>query len=74
MYWPGSNIVKSTNNAFTMTFESVMASPSEIRKAINAANGHKARKTQQENGTGFAGNHLKALSKKARAKIRAEGV
>lgn len=69
VYWPGTSIVRSTNNAFSWAPESVMATPQELVKATKQKNAEQARSTQIERCSGFGGNTLKGLSKKAREQL-----
>ena len=64
-FWPGTRIVKSTNNGFTLPARTSFASPAEQCKATKHAkqleNSHE---TQKERGTGFGHATLKGLSKR----------
>lgn len=70
VYWPGTKIVKSLDNGFTIKAgPSLMASPAEETKARAQVNAEKARKTQIDRRNGFGGHILGGLSKKAEAQL-----
>lgn len=70
--WPGTKIVKSTDNGFTRKpGPSLMASPAEETKARAQSNAEQARKTQIERNNGFGGHaSIRGLSRKADAHLR----
>lgn len=70
--WPGTNIVKSTNNAFTvkpaeMTQEELIVEKRRVTRQKNAAKGHA---TQKKRGVGFGHATMTGLSKRAVAQLK----
>lgn len=70
IYWPGTSIVKSTNNGFTIPKNSVYANdPVEAGKATLARKQNAAdhsKEAQKARGTGFGHATLKGLSKRGK--------
>ena len=66
--WPGTDIVKSTNNAFTSKQRPLTpAEKNLMTRQKNAAKGHA---TQKKRGTGFGAATMKGLSKRAEAQLK----
>lgn len=66
--WPGTDIVKSTNNAFTIKpYELTPQEKGRLTLQENAAKGHA---TQKKRGTGFGAATMKGLSKRAEAQLK----
>ena len=68
-YWPGTNIVKSTGNAFTERPERVMATPQELAKARSQA-AARSNEEQRAAGKGFGHVTMGGLSKRAVAQLK----
>lgn len=64
-FWPGTNIVKSTGNAFTLPARTTFVSPSEQCKATKHAKQlDNSNEAQKARGTGFGHVTLDGLSKR----------
>lgn len=68
-FWPGTNIVKSTGNAFTERPAVVMATPQEQARARSQA-AARSNEEQREAGAGFGHVTMGGLSKRAQAQLK----
>jgi hypothetical protein len=70
-FWPGTDIVKSTNNGFTLKpREMTPAEKGAMTSRQNAAKGHA---TQRKLGVGFGAATMGGLSKRAEAQLKNVG-
>lgn len=66
--WPGTDIVKSTGNAFTIKpYEMTAAEKGSLTSRENALKGHA---TQKARGVGFGHTTMPGLSKRAEAELK----
>lgn len=70
-FWPGTNIVKSTGNAFTLPARTTFVSPSEQCKATKHAKQlDNSNEAQKARGTGFGHVTLDGLSQRAKKQLK----